>query len=133
MSKSDLRILIVDDMSTIRGLIVKTLNELGYSHCYEAEDGHVAWQMVQKADQENWHYDLIFIDINMPNMNGIELLRLIRGHKAYPKKPIIMITTENEKNVILEAIREKASNYILKPFDRNTINQKIKDVLPDSQ
>ena len=123
------RILVVDDMSTIREEVINCLTQIGYINLEQAVDGQDAWNKLKAATSEEKPYKMIFSDINMPNCNGIDFLKITRKSDAYATTPIIMISTENEKDVILTCIQEGANNYILKPFDADTIREKIDQTL----
>ncbi|WP_127716116.1 response regulator [Halobacteriovorax sp. HLS] len=123
------KILVVDDMSTIREEVIRCLTQIGYTNIEQAVDGQDAWNKLKAASESGAEYKMIFSDINMPNCNGIELLKVVRKSESYETTPIIMISTENEKDVILTCIQEGANNYILKPFDSDTVKEKIDQTL----
>lgn len=117
-----MKILVVDDSGTMRRVIVGSLNSLGYSDVLEASDGLEA----QLVLDENKNINLILVDWNMPNMNGYELLQVVKKNETFKRIPVIMITTEAEKENVLKAIRAGASNYIIKPFVKEILAEKIK-------
>ena len=123
------RILIIDDMSTIREEVARCLNQIGYTNLDQASDGQDAWNKLKTAVTDSNEYKMIFCDINMPNCNGIDFLKIARKSDNYETTPIVMISTENEKDVILTCIQEGANNYILKPFDADTVKEKIDQTL----
>ena len=123
------RILVIDDMPTIRQEILRCLGQIGYTNLSEAVDGQDAWNKLKNAVTEGDEYKMIFCDINMPNCNGIDFLKIARKSDHYETTPIVMISTENEKDTILTCIQEGANNYILKPFDADTIKVKIDQTL----
>ena len=125
----DDRILIIDDMATIREEVCRCLSQIGYTNINQAVDGQDALSKLKSSITEENHYKMIFCDINMPNCNGIDFLKKARKSDNYATTPIIMISTENEKDVILTCIQEGANNYILKPFDADTIKEKIDQTL----
>src|SRR3954468_5126961 len=98
MSNPDLKFLIVDDFSTMRRIVRNLLKEAGYANADEAEDGVVALQKLRNAS-----FDLVVSDINMPNMNGFELLNQIRADAALKSLPVLMITAEARKEDIVMA------------------------------
>jgi len=120
---SQLRILVVDDFSTMRRIVRQLLKELGYSNIDEAEDGAMALTKL-KAEP----FDFVVSDWNMPNMPGIDLLRAIRGDEALKHLPVLMITAEARKENIIEAAQAGASGYIVKPFTAATLDEKLKKI-----
>ncbi len=113
-----MNILVVDDSRTIRNILKKTLQQLGYSDVVEAEDG------VQGLAKFNEKVpDLVLIDWNMPNMNGITLVGKIR--ETNKTVPLIMCTTEAEKTRVIEAVKAGVNNYVVKPFTPDSLRDKI--------
>lgn len=118
-----MRLLVVDDSSTMRRIIKNTLGRIGHKDIAEAEDGAVAWKIFQ-ADKT---FDVVVTDWNMPNMNGLELVKKIR---AIDKNiPIIMVTTEGGKAEVITALRAGVNNYIVKPFTPAVLKEKLEAVL----
>jgi two-component system chemotaxis response regulator CheY len=115
-----MKILLVDDSSTMRRIQKNILSGMGYTDIEEADDGSVA---VKKVGETK--YDLVMMDWNMPNMTGIEALKKIKGDPALKAVPVIMVTSESEKSRIVEAIQAGAANYIVKPFQAETLQEKI--------
>lgn len=120
MPDPNMKILVVDDMSSMRRIIKNTLKQLGYPNAEEAEDGEKALEMVRKDS-----FDLVVSDWNMPNMSGLDLLKAIRQDPKLSALPVLMVTTEAEMDHILEAIRSGVNSYILKPFTPETMKEKI--------
>jgi two-component system chemotaxis response regulator CheY len=120
MADTNMRILVVDDFSTMRRIIKNILRQLGYNNIVEADDGTTAWDILNK-DQ----IDFIISDWNMPKMTGIELLRKVRGSEEFADMPFLMVTAEAQQENIIEAVQAKVSNYIVKPFTADTLGQKI--------
>jgi len=120
----DLRILIVDDSPTMRRILVNTVQKAGYPNCQEAEDGKDALAKLMAGT-----YDLIMTDWNMPNMSGLELVEAVRADSKLKEIPILMVTTRNMKEDIVNAIKTGVNGYIVKPFDAKTLNAKINEVL----
>lgn len=120
---TDLRFLVVDDFSTMRMIIRNLLKESGFAEIEEAEDGAVALQRLR-----NNPYDFVISDINMPNMNGFELLRAVRGDDALKHLPFLMVTAEARKEDIVLAANQGASGYIVKPFSKATLQDKITNI-----
>ena len=121
-----MKILIVDDSSTMRRIIGNVVMQLGFSkeNYDEAEDGLKAWNLLKENN-----YDVILTDWNMPNMNGLELVKKVRMEGTHIKTPIIMITTEGGKNEVIEALKSGVNNYIVKPFPAETLKEKLDSVL----
>ena len=121
-----MKILIVDDSFTMRRIIGNVVMQLGFAkdNFDEAEDGVKAWKLLSEA-----HYDVILTDWNMPNMNGLELVKKIRSEGTHQKTPIIMITTEGGKNEVITALKSGVNNYIVKPFSAEVLKEKLDGVL----
>jgi two-component system chemotaxis response regulator CheY len=117
---TNMRILVVDDFSTMRKIIKNILRQLGFTNIVEADDGSTAWEVLNKDN-----IDFIVSDWNMPTMSGIELLRKVRGSEEYADLPFLMVTAEAQQENIIEAVQAKVSNYIVKPFTPETLGQKI--------
>ena len=117
---TDLRYLIVDDFSTMRRIVRGLLKEMGCNHADEAEDGVVALAML-KAQK----FDFVVSDINMPNMNGFELLKAIKAEEALKHLPVLMVTAEARKEDIVLAAQCGAAGYIVKPFTKATLEEKV--------
>jgi len=115
-----MRVLVVDDFSTMRKIIKNILRQLGFTNIVEADDGSTAWEVLNKDNIE-----FIVSDWNMPIMSGIELLRKVRGSEEYADLPFLMVTAEAQQENIIEAVQAKVSNYIVKPFTPETLGQKI--------
>ncbi len=115
-----MRVLVVDDFSTMRKIIKNILRQLGFNNIVEADDGSTAWETLNKDN-----IDFIVSDWNMPTMSGIELLRKVRASEEYADLPFLMVTAEAQQENIIEAVQAKVSNYIVKPFTPETLGQKI--------
>lgn len=124
---TDMRILVADDFSTMRSVVVKILSELGFTHIDEAADGEQAWFMIQ-AQAKNQAYDLILSDCNMPGMTGLELLYKIKSTAGMEKTRFVLITAEAKAVQIKEACALGADGYILKPFSAEKLYQKIFEI-----
>ena len=121
---TDMKFLIVDDFSTMRRIIRGLLKEIGYLNAEEAEDGVVALQMLRNAS-----YDFVVSDINMPNMNGFELLTQIKKDETLRHLPVLMVTAEARKEDIVRAAQEGAAGYIVKPFTKATLEEKVQKIM----
>lgn len=117
---TNMRVLVVDDFSTMRKIIKNILRQLGFNNIVEADDGSTAWEVLNKDN-----IDFIVSDWNMPTMSGIELLRKVRASEEYADIPFLMVTAEAQQENIIEAVQAKVSNYIVKPFTPETLGQKI--------
>ncbi|GAB7079358.1 chemotaxis response regulator CheY [Megalodesulfovibrio paquesii] len=115
-----MRILVVDDFSTMRRIVKNILRQLGFNNIEEADDGANAWETLNKGG-----IDFIISDWNMPNMTGIELLRKVRASEEFHDLPFLMVTAEAQQENVIEAVQAKVSNYIVKPFTAETLKQKI--------
>ena len=115
-----MRILVVDDFSTMRKIIKNILRQLGFNNVVESDDGTTAWETLNRDN-----IDFIISDWNMPQMTGIELLRKVRSSEEYAATPFLMVTAEAQQENIIEAVQAKVSNYIVKPFTPETLGQKI--------
>jgi two-component system, chemotaxis family, chemotaxis protein CheY len=116
----NMRVLVVDDFSTMRRIIKNILRQLEFSNIIEADDGTTAWEILNKD-----RIDFIISDWNMPKMTGIELLRKVRASEEFADLPFLMVTAEGLQENIIEAVQAKVSNYIVKPFTPVTLGQKI--------
>jgi len=120
-----LKLLVVDDSSTMRRIIKNTLARLGFNDVLEAEHGVEAWQIMDKTPDIN----VLITDWNMPEMNGLDLVRKVRAEKKYDSMPIIMVTTEGGKTEVITALKAGVNNYIVKPFTPQVLKEKLEDVL----
>jgi two-component system chemotaxis response regulator CheY len=121
---TDLKFLIVDDFSTMRRIVRGLLKEIGYNNAEEAEDGAVALQMLQ-----NGNFDFVVSDINMPNMNGFDLLLAIKKDDKLKHLPVLMVTAEARKEDIVRAAQDGAAGYIVKPFTKATLEEKVQKIM----
>lgn len=123
MADPNMKILVVDDFSTMRRIVRNLLKELGFSNVHEAEDGVEALRRLRSET-----YDFVVSDWNMPNMTGIELLREIRKDGALKHLPVLMVTAEAKKENIIEAAEAGASGYVVKPFTAITLDEKLQKI-----
>ena len=124
MNPVDMKFLVVDDFSTMRRIVRGLLKEIGYINVEEAEDGAVALQMLK-----NMKFDFVVSDINMPNMNGFDLLKAIKSDETLKHIPVLMVTAEARKEDIVLAAQTGASGYIVKPFTKATLEEKVQKIL----
>jgi two-component system chemotaxis response regulator CheY len=120
----DPRFLIVDDFSTMRRVMRALLREIGFERSEAAEDGGVALEMLGKS-----RFDFVITDILMPNMNGFELLAAIKADESLKHLPVLMVTAEARKEDIVRAMQGGAAGYIVKPFTRTTLEERIRKIL----
>ena len=129
MADPNMKILVVDDFSTMRRIVRNLLKELGFANVSEAEDGVDA---LNKLRSEG-NFEFVVSDWNMPNMTGIELLRNIRADAALKHLPVLMVTAEAKRENIIEAAQAGASGYVVKPFTAATLDEKLKKVFSTMQ
>lgn len=115
-----MKILIVDDFSTMRRIIKNLLRDLGFNNTSEADDGQTALPVLQAGD-----FDFLVTDWNMPGMTGIELLKAVRADPRLAKLPVLMVTAEAKRDQIVEAAQAGVNGYIVKPFTAVTLKEKI--------
>lgn len=115
-----MKILIVDDFSTMRRIIKNLLRDLGFNNTQEADDGQTAWPMLQGGN-----FDFLVTDWNMPGMPGIDLLKAVRGDEKLQSLPVLMVTAEAKRDQIVEAAQAGVNGYIVKPFTAQTLKEKI--------
>jgi two-component system chemotaxis response regulator CheY len=123
-SPADLKILIVDDFSTMRRIVRSLLKEIGFPNADEAEDGQAALAALKGSK-----FDFVVCDINMPNMNGFEFLKAVKADDALKHIPVLMVTAEARKEDIVLAAQSGAAGYIVKPFTKATLEEKVGKIL----
>jgi two-component system, chemotaxis family, chemotaxis protein CheY len=119
----NMKILVVDDFSTMRRIVKNILKQLSFVNIVEADDGSTALEMLQREK-----IDLVVSDWNMPKMTGLELLKSIRADDALKHIPFLMVTAEAQQENIIEAVKSGVNNYIVKPFTADTLSQKISQI-----
>ena len=122
------KILVVDDMSTMRKIIKNMLVKMGCTNIVEADDGKPAWEKIQQAYEDGVPFQFILSDWNMPGMTGLELLKHIRADQRFNKLPFLMITAEGEQSNVVTAVKAGVSNFIVKPFNQQTLLAKIEKI-----
>jgi len=115
-----MKILIVDDFSTMRRIIKNLLRDLGFNNTQEADDGSTALPMLQKGD-----FDFVVTDWNMPGMQGIDLLKAIRADENLKNIPVLMVTAEAKREQIIAAAQAGVNGYVVKPFTAATLKEKL--------
>lgn len=116
----NIKILVVDDFSTMRRIIKNLLRDLGFNNTQEADDGSTALPMLQSGD-----FDMLVTDWNMPGMTGIDLLKAVRADAKLSSLPVLMVTAEQKKEQIVEAAQAGVNGYIVKPFTAQTLKEKL--------
>ncbi len=119
------RILVIDDMMTMRKLVMKACREIGFTDLTEANDGTQGWEAINAAKPP---FGLIISDWNMPNCSGLDLLKRVRSDSRFKPLPFILVTAESEQTQIMEAARSGVSNYLVKPFTTEALKEKIEQV-----
>ncbi|WP_298768944.1 chemotaxis response regulator CheY [uncultured Shewanella sp.] len=116
----NMKILVVDDFSTMRRIIKNLLRDLGFNNTQEADDGSTALPMLQKGD-----FDFVVTDWNMPGMQGIDLLKAIRADDSLKHLPVLMVTAEAKREQIIAAAQAGVNGYVVKPFTAATLKEKL--------
>ncbi len=116
----NMKILVVDDFSTMRRIIKNLLRDLGFTNCSEADDGTTALPMLQAGN-----FDFLVTDWNMPGMTGIELLKHVREDERLKDMPVLMVTAEAKRDQIVAAAQAGVNGYVIKPFTAAVLKEKI--------
>ena len=116
----NMKILIVDDFSTMRRIIKNLLRDLGFNNTHEADDGNTALPMLKNGD-----FEFVVTDWNMPGMQGIDLLKAIRADEKLSHLPVLMVTAEAKREQIIETAQAGVNGYIVKPFTAATLKEKL--------
>jgi len=116
----NMKILIVDDFSTMRRIIKNLLRDLGFTNTHEADDGSTALPMLKSGD-----FDFLVTDWNMPGMTGIDLLKAVRSDSKLVSLPVLMVTAEAKRDQIIEAAQAGVNGYVVKPFTAQVLKEKI--------
>ncbi len=116
----NMKILVVDDFATMRGIIKNLLRDLGFNNVSEADDGNTALPILRTGN-----FDFLITDWNMPIMTGLDLLKAVRGDAKLAKLPILLVTAEAKRDQIVEAAQAGVNGYVVKPFTANTLKDKI--------
>ena len=118
------KILIVDDIASMRRIVFDSLSQIGFNNIIEAKDGENALKILKLNK-----IDLILCDWNMPKMSGLELLKFVRNDEKLKNIPFIMVTAEGKKENVIDAVKAGVNNYIVKPFNTESLKGKIASVL----
>lgn len=116
------KILVVDDMLTMRKLVMKICREIGFTNFAEATDGSDAWQQISSPQSS---FGLVISDWNMPNSSGLDLLKRVRSDSRFAKLPFIMVTAEAEQHQIVDAVQSGVTDYVIKPFTTQILRDKL--------
>jgi two-component system chemotaxis response regulator CheY len=119
------KILIVDDISTVRSMIRTQLKSLGLENVSDAIDGQEGYELLEKSEKSGQKFELIISDWNMPKMNGFELLKKLRGSKSWKNIPFLLLTSESDASRMTEAIVAGVSQFIYKPFSADQFADKV--------
>ncbi|WP_414499470.1 MULTISPECIES: chemotaxis response regulator CheY [unclassified Zymobacter] len=123
MSDKNMKFLVIDDFPTMRRIVRNLLKELGYANVEEAEDGVDALNKLREGS-----FDFVVSDWNMPNLDGLEMLKQIRQDDQLKHLPVLMVTAEAKKENIIEAAQAGASGYVVKPFTAGTLEEKLNKI-----
>jgi two-component system chemotaxis response regulator CheY len=119
------RVLVVEDMMTMRKLVGKVCKEIGFTDVIEASDGIQAWEKIQNSTPP---IGLVISDWNMPNCSGLDLIKRIRADSVQGKLPFLMVTAEAEQHQVIEALKAGVDNYVVKPFTGPVLADKLEAV-----
>lgn len=122
------KILIIDDFEMVRVALTNCLKELGYQFVEEAADGKQALEMLELAKNSGRAFDLVFSDLNMPRLTGLDLLVACRVDPRFKNLPFVMISAEAERQYVVLALQQGASDYIIKPFSAQILQEKIEKI-----
>lgn len=128
MFSPDTKILIVDDMATMRRIVKNSLKDLGFKNFVEANNGRAGWEAMETGVAKDSAVQLIICDWNMPEISGLELLAKIRGDSRFSSVPFLMLTAESEKKQVEKANLAGASSYITKPFSPIELREHLQTV-----
>ena len=118
-----MKVLVVDDFATMRRIVKNVLKQIGFTKIVEADDGSTALAVLK-----NDKVDLIISDWNMPKVSGLELLKAVRSDESMKDMPFLMVTAEGQKDNIVQAVQAGVSNYVVKPFTPETIQEKLEQM-----
>jgi two-component system chemotaxis response regulator CheY len=128
MFSPDTKFLVVDDFATMRKIIKKVLAELGYTHVEEADDGKPALELLNAHHEAGKPFNFVISDWNMPGMTGIDLLKACKESPHLKSIPFMLVTAESEQKNIIEAAKAGVSDYVVKPFNAQTLKIKLERV-----
>jgi two-component system, chemotaxis family, chemotaxis protein CheY len=116
------RIMVLDDMMTMRKIVIKSLKDMGFTDIQEGADGNFGWEILSKSSPP---IQLIVSDWNMPNCSGLDLLKKVRADSRFMKLPFVMLTAETEAHQVKEALMAGVTNYVIKPFTPEILKVKL--------
>lgn len=119
-----IRVLVVDDMKTMRRIVSKALNSIGFSDLIDASDGALAWEALQNSEKE---VGLVVSDWNMPNCTGLDFLKRVRTDSKYGNVPFLLLTGESDAEHVKLAVLAGVDNYVIKPFSAETLRKKLEE------
>jgi len=119
------QVLVVDDMMTVRMVMVQCLADLGFTNVIQATNGQLAWDAITA---DNSQVGFVVSDWNMPKLTGVELVRLLRANKKYAQIPFLLATTESETTKVVEAVKAGVDDYVVKPFNVSTLKEKFENI-----
>lgn len=128
MFPPETRILVIDDMPSIRELVRNHLKAMGYRNIVEADDGDVGLKMLVEQNSAGTPIQLVISDWNMPRMKGLDLLKQVRATTEWQNLPFVLLTSESEREQVTEAVLAGVSQYIVKPFAAKIFEEKLKSV-----
>lgn len=126
----NMKTIVIDDMMTMRKIISKMLKQIGFTNVSEADDGATAWPMIQQAAEAGEPFEFIVSDWNMPKMSGLDLLIKVRGTDGIKDTPFLMVTAEAEQSNVVKVVQAGVSNFVVKPFKPETLQEKIAKIFP---
>ncbi len=128
MFSNDIRILVIDDMPSIRDLVKSQLKTMGFKTIYEAEDGEAGLEALNRHFKAGEPIQLVISDWNMPKLKGLELLKKVRASTEFKDLPFVLLTSEAEREQVTEAVLSGVSQYVVKPFSAKIFEDKLKTV-----
>lgn len=123
--KAGMKILVIDDMSTMRKILKNMLSQMGFKNIEEADDGATALPKIKEAHANGDPFEFIVSDWNMPQMSGLDLLKELRASEEFKKLPFLMVTAEAEQGNVVIAVKAGVSNFVVKPFSAQVLKEKI--------
>ena len=122
---TNMKTIVIDDMMTMRKIIIKMLKQLGFTNLTEADDGATALPLIEQAADAGEPFQFIVSDWNMPKMSGLDLLQKIRSDEKLKHTPFLMVTAESEQSQVIQVVKAGVSNFVVKPFKPDTLKDKI--------
>jgi two-component system chemotaxis response regulator CheY len=123
--KKKTKILVIDDVATIRAMLRQQLSEMGFKNIVDCTDGYEAWNMISAEDNKISKIEVIIADWNMPKVTGLQFTQMVRSKDWGKNIPIVFVTSENNLELVSEAIHSGVSQYIIKPFSKNILAEKL--------